>query len=204
MPDAPACAPAARGRPPSITRERIAAAGLGLGLANITFVGMAAALGVSQMALYKHVASLEALKRLVAEEAFARWQIPPVSDEAGQGLEDYLNAFIASLRGLVKASPGLMPYLLRPSAATPTMLEKIDAHHRQVAKAHGISRKQARWLLATLAFHCIAAADSVYSLPAPDAEDAAARAEEARVIEAEFDEGMRVLIAGALALLKKG
>lgn len=34
-------------------------AGIEIGLPNITFVGVAAALGVSHMVLYKHVASLE-------------------------------------------------------------------------------------------------------------------------------------------------
>ena len=66
----PAKKPATRGRPPSITRERIVEAGIEMGLPNITFVGLAAALGVSHMALYKHVANLEALKALVAEEIF--------------------------------------------------------------------------------------------------------------------------------------
>ena len=44
----------ARGRPPTITLERIADAGIAMGLPNLTFVGVAAALGVSHMALYKH------------------------------------------------------------------------------------------------------------------------------------------------------
>lgn len=66
----------ARGRPRTITWERIADAGIGIGLSNITFVGVAAALGVSHMALYKHIAGLDALKSLIAEELFQRWQIP--------------------------------------------------------------------------------------------------------------------------------
>lgn len=65
--------PATRGRPRIITRERIVDAGIQIGLPSITFVGVAAALGVSHMALYKHVPSLEELKHLAAEEAFKRW-----------------------------------------------------------------------------------------------------------------------------------
>lgn len=46
-----------RGRPRTITRERIANAGIALGLPKITIVGIAAKLGISHMALYKHVPS---------------------------------------------------------------------------------------------------------------------------------------------------
>ncbi len=61
-----------RGRPRTITRERIADVSVAIGLPNLTFVGVAAALGVSHMALYKHVPNIEALKCLVAEETDAR------------------------------------------------------------------------------------------------------------------------------------
>ena len=53
-----------RGRPRTITRERIADVSVAIGLPNLTFVGVAAALGVSHMALYKHVPNIEALKCL--------------------------------------------------------------------------------------------------------------------------------------------
>lgn len=59
-----------RGRPPSITRERLTDAGIALTLPKLTMVGVADQLGVSAMALYKHVSGLEALKELVAEEIF--------------------------------------------------------------------------------------------------------------------------------------
>lgn len=68
--------PSSRGRPRTITHERIMNAGIEIGLLNLTFVGVAAALGVSHMALYKHIASLEDLKYLIAEEIFIRWEIP--------------------------------------------------------------------------------------------------------------------------------
>jgi AcrR family transcriptional regulator len=93
--------PATRGRPRTITRERIADAGIQLGLPNITFVGVAAALGVSHMALYKHVPSLEELKHLVAEEIFSRWQIPQSRGNTRKGLKEYLNVFSASVQAFV-------------------------------------------------------------------------------------------------------
>ena len=192
--------PDTRGRPRTITRERIVEAGIGIGLPGITFVGVAAALGVSHMALYKHVANLEALKNLVAEEIFTRWQIPRVDADQRGELKEYLTVFATSVRLFVKAHPGLTPYVIRRLAATQPMLAKIDEHQSHIAQVYGIAKEQARWLLATVAFHGIAVADTVYSVTGQPVEEAQRLAEEAEM-EAELDRGMRALIVGALVLM---
>lgn len=192
--------PATRGRPRTITRERIVEAGIGIGLPGITFVGVAAALGVSHMALYKHVANLEALKNLVAEEIFTRWQIPRVDADQRGELKEYLTVFATSVRLFVKAHPGLTPYVIRRLAATQPMLAMIDEHQSHIAQVYGIAKEQARWLLATVAFHGIAVADTVYSVTGQPVEEAQRLAEEAEM-EAELDRGMRALIVGALVLM---
>ena len=192
--------PATRGRPRTITRERIVEAGIGIGLPGITFVVVAAALGVSHMALYKHVANLEALKNLVAEEIFTRWQIPRVDADQRGELKEYLTVFATSVRLFVKAHPGLTPYVIRRLAATQPMLAKIDEHQSHIAQVYGIAKEQARWLLATVAFHGIAVADTVYSVTGQPVEEAQRLAEEAEM-EAELDRGMRALIVGALVLM---
>ncbi len=167
-----------------------------IGLPGMTFVGMASALGVSHMALYKHVPSLEELKRFVAAEIFARWHMPAPGD--APSLRDYLLAFTHSLRALAKAHPGLAPYLTRRSTATPAMTARIEEHHAQVARVFGIARAKARQTLVMVAFHCIAVADTVYATPdAPHASCEENSADSAE-IEAEFETGMRALIAGAL------
>lgn len=192
--------PATRGRPRTITRERIVEAGIEIGLPGITFVGVAAALGVSHMALYKHVANLEALKNLIAEEIFTRWQIPRVDADQRGELKDYLTVFATSVRLFVKAHPGLTPYVIRRLAATQPMLAKIDEHQSHIAQVYGITKAQARWLLATVAFHGIAVADTVYSVTGQPVEEAQRLAEEIEM-EAELDRGMRALIVGALMLM---
>ena len=192
--------PATRGRPRTITRERIVEAGIEIGLPGITFVGVAAALGVSHMALYKHVANLEALKNLIAEEIFTRWQIPRVDADQRGELKDYLTVFATSVRLFVKAHPGLTPYVIRRLAATQPMLAKIDEHQSHIAQVYAITKEQARWLLATVAFHGIAVADTVYSVTGQPVEEAQRLAEEAEM-EAELDRGMRALIVGALVLM---
>lgn len=160
---------------------------------------------------------LEELKRLVAAEIFERWQMPPLPQEGAEGggadgekgesgkgrgdLETYLLAFTHSLRELARAYPGLAPWLIRRAAATPAMTARIDEHHAQVARAFGISKEDARQTLAMVAFHCIAVADTVCATPeaphASEQENSADRAE----IEADFERGMRALIAGALLRL---
>lgn len=193
--------PATRGRPRTITRERIADAGIGIGLPNITFVGVAAALGVSHMALYKHVPSLDALKRLVAEEIFSRWKIPRANGKGRGGLQEYLFVFAASVQAFVKAHPGVTPYVIRRLAATQPMLDKIVEHQRHIAQAYGIPMDQARWLLATVAFHGLAVADTVYSVAGREPVVNADRAAEEAEMEVELNQGMRALIVGALALM---
>ncbi len=195
--------PAGRGRPRTITHARIADAGINIGLPNITFVGVASALGVSHMALYKHVPSLEALKHLVAEEIFTRWQLPPVSDNEQAELQPYLVQFTRSVREFVKAHPGLTPYVIRRSAATQPMLTKIDEHQSQVAQQFGLSKEQARWLMATVTFHCIAVADSVYSAIGEELDVETDRSVEEAELEAELIQGMQALIVGALAMLEE-
>lgn len=193
-----------RGRPPSITHARIADAGIALGLRNITFVGLAAALGVSHMALYKHVASLEALKQLVADEIIARWQIPQALGDEPSQLREYLTLFSASVQSFVKDHPGVTPYVLRRMAASDAVLEKIHAHQRHIAQAYGIAQQRAQWLLATVAFHCFAAADTLYSVAAQELVVDADRAAEEAEMELEFTRGMQALIVGALLLSEPG
>ena len=190
-----------RGRPPTITRERIANAGVEIGLPNITFVGVAAALGVSHMALYKHVANLKALKVVVAEEIFRRWRIPRARRDEPEELQAYLFTFAMSIAEFVKVHPGLTPYVIRRLAATQPMIEKIHEHQAHIAEVYEISQLQARWLLATVAFHCFAVADTIYSVMGQEPVEAIDHAVEEAELEAELEQGIQALIAGASAML---
>ena len=111
--------------------------------------------------------------------------------------------FATSVRVFVKAHPGLTPYVIRRLAATQPMLAKIDQHQSHIADAYGISKERARWLLATVAFHGIAVADTVYSVTGRDPLLEADRAAEEAEMEVELDQGMYALIVGALVLLEE-
>jgi len=163
---------------------------------NITFVGVAAALDISHMALYKYVPSLEALKCLVAEEIFSRWQTPEAIKGKQDGLKDYLLVFTESIREFVKAHPGLTPYIICKTAATLPMLNKINDHQSHIAQVYGIQQRQARWLLSTVAFHCFSVADTVYTVARQGS------AADALSMEHELIQGIEALIVGALVMLK--
>lgn len=193
-------APALRGRPPTITRARIADAGIQIGLPNIAFVGVASALNVSQMALYKHVGNLEGLKQLVAEEIFSRWQVPRAKSPVQGSLEDYLQVFSAATQAFVKANPGITPYVIRRLVATPSMLDKIREHQEHIAQAYGVSFERSRYLMGTVAFHCLALADTVYAVAGREPRAAVERVVEEVEMEGILQLGMTALIQGALAM----
>lgn len=178
-----------RGRPRRITRERIADAGIALGLTELTFVGVAQEIGVTQMALYKHVSNLDALRRLVAEEAFLRWSLPdPVED---LNLEAHLHRLSLSLWALVYRHAGVAPYLLRRDLITEAMMDRIQAHQLRVAARFDLAFEQANQIVFTVAYHCCAIADASRA-ETPDATE----------IEPLHGFGIQALIEGVIALSK--
>lgn len=187
-----------RGRPPSITRERLADAGIALTLPKMTMVGVADQLGVSAMALYKHVSGLEALKELVAEEIFLRWPLPRAQKGDGEGFSDHLERLSVSMWTLVAAHPGIAPYLLREDMITAPMMDKIRAHQHEVAAGYCLPFTSAQWALFTVAYHCVAVADTI--LPAP-MQDSCAQREAFQRIPDDYAKGIAALILGILAVL---
>lgn len=94
--------------------------------------------------------------------------------------------------------------MIRRMAATQPMIAKIDGHQSHIAEAYGLSNEHAQWLLATVAFHCLAVADTVYSVAGREPVVEADRAAEEAEMEVELVQGMHALIVGALAMLEQG
>ena len=140
---------------------------------------------------------LDELRQLVAEEMFLRWQFPPPAAAGTMPMERYLTDFAESIWVLVAAHPGIAPYLLRGDMITPAMIDKIVAHQVEMGRASNLSFAQSRWLLLTIAFHCVAVADVV--LPRSPSDPAAAEA--GSVIDPEHANGIRALILGTIAML---
>ncbi|MNY36906.1 hypothetical protein D3C86_1714290 [compost metagenome] len=134
----------------------------------------------------------------MADEIIRRWQIPQALGNQPEALRDYLTLFSASVQNFVKAHPGVTPYVLRRMAASDAVIEKIQSHQRHIAQAYGIPQERAQWLLATVAFHCFAAADTVYSVATQEPVVDADRALEEAEMGEELARGMQALIVGAL------
>lgn len=190
-----------RGRPRTITRDRIAEAGIAIGLPGLTFIGVAARLGVSHMALYKHIDGLDALKTLIAEEIFLRWSLPEPRKDCA--LEAYLMTLSTSLWQLVARYPGIAAYMLRLDLITPAMLQKIADHQALAAQVYDLRPEQSRWLLFTIAYHCVAVADTVLPDTNPSDDESGHHSENhSGGIHPDYALGVRALIHGAMALVE--
>ncbi|WP_279110360.1 TetR/AcrR family transcriptional regulator [Bartonella apis] len=191
-----------RGRPPTISRDRIIKAAIEIGLPKITFVGVAEKLGVSHMALYNHVDGLEALKKLVAETIFLEWKLPQF--QSGISLHDYLVSLASSMWKLVETYQGITPYLLRRDMITPAIEQKITEHQHKLATAYQLPFIQAHWLAFTISYHTLSIADSV--LPDNKDEDDLTRYRSSLGIpniDDEYAVGLHALIIGSLSILDR-
>lgn len=173
-----------------------------MGLPNVTVLGMAAEIGVSPKALYKHVSGLEELKKLIAEEIFLRWRLPPTKTGADDELESYMVSFSISMWKLVEEHPGIGPYMLREDLITPAMVAKMGAHQQEMARIYSISLAQSNRLFLTVAYFCVSVADTVMPMRrAKSTQTSKADVERAKMIEDRYSFGARALVAGVIAKL---
>jgi AcrR family transcriptional regulator len=99
------------------------AAGVAVGLPDLSMRAVADALGVSPQALYRHVRDREALEVLVGEHLMAGFELP---DDVGQPWPDYLVELGHRLRETLVPHPGLGSYLRRLGAGSAGTLRIID------------------------------------------------------------------------------
>ena len=97
------------GRPPVIALEDVVRAGRDLGMRRLSVNAVAAQLGVSATALYRHVESRWELERLVGESLLAELEL---RDEPGADVETHLLSFGLQLWDFAVEHPGLASYLL--------------------------------------------------------------------------------------------
>lgn len=97
-----------RGRPPSLSRERIVEAAVNLAdessLENVSMRSLANELGVPVMTIYNYVASKEELAELVVDRVLCHVEIPPVT--AGTW-DDRMRLLQRAARGAMRQHPGL-------------------------------------------------------------------------------------------------
>lgn len=98
----------AGGRPRQIGVEDIVKVGRELGLPGLSLNTVAARLGVSAAALYRHVNSRLGLEKLVGESLLGDWQI---TEQPQHTTEQYLLSFGLQLRQFLLQRPGLVLYM---------------------------------------------------------------------------------------------
>ncbi|MFB9430567.1 TetR/AcrR family transcriptional regulator [Streptoalloteichus tenebrarius] len=98
------------GRVAQVTPDRIIDAGRRIGLPELSIQGVAAALGVSSAAIYRHVPSRLALERLVGEAILADLALV---DDPAEPVAAHLVGLAVRLRAFALAHPGTAGYLQR-------------------------------------------------------------------------------------------
>ena len=101
-------APRQGGRPPLITLDDVIAIGRDLGMRRLSINAVAARLGVSATALYRHVEGRWELERLVGESLLAELDL---RDDPGADTEPHLLSFALQLQDFTAEHPGLASYL---------------------------------------------------------------------------------------------
>ena len=112
------------GRPPRISRERIAEAAHELGLERLTLRDVADHLGVSIAALYYHVSSKEDLMRLAAEYTAGRLPLP---EDHGQHWAVWLYEWALYNRDAFVAQPGLLAQYVDGAISAEVIAGSVDA-----------------------------------------------------------------------------
>lgn len=96
------------GRPRQIELDDIVRAGQTLSFARLSVKAVAAELGVTSTALYRHVDGRWGLERLVGESLLAKLEI---HDDPAHGPAQHLLSFSLHLRAFILQHPGLAMYL---------------------------------------------------------------------------------------------
>ncbi|MEV2277900.1 TetR/AcrR family transcriptional regulator [Nocardiopsis sp. NPDC049922] len=120
------------GRAAVVSTERIVRAGRGLGMRHLGVNAVAAELGVSATALYRHIEGRWELERLVGESFLAELVIRDAPEE---DVERHLVSFGGQLRSFLLSHPGLASYVQalfpRGESGVRLLLDEVAALERR-------------------------------------------------------------------------
>jgi AcrR family transcriptional regulator len=111
------------GRPPRISRERIAEAAHQIGLGDLTLKAVADQLGVSIAGLYHHIDGKDDLMRLAAEYSATRVQLP---EDRGQHWALWLLEWAIYNRNAFVAEPTLLVQYLDGAISAEAIADNVD------------------------------------------------------------------------------
>ena len=166
-----------RGRPPLVTTERIIDAGIALALPALSMRGVAEALGISEMTLYRHVDTLAGLRRTVAQGIWARTDFPePDSPDPRRALLELAEA----MRAMASRHPGIGSCLLNLDPGSELIFETIEHNQRAWAERYGWAPARASVIVSTVTSCAVALGE----LAIPSAEDGSGTPGPAPLIDA--------------------
>lgn len=185
--------------------------GIELTLPKLTVKAVAERLGVSIVAIYNNIESLDALKTEVSEAILRRWTLPMPDNE--DSIEQSLATLADGLKDLVHDNPGIAEYLAHLDATSPA-LTRMNKVQKKYAELYGLSPKQTGWVVVTVVEHSIALAELVH-VPAGRARNANSEAlknpdldfvaqtvdDKARTEDDYWAWSMRAVIVGAVSLI---
>jgi AcrR family transcriptional regulator len=127
------------GRPPKLTNQQILDAAVAIGLPNLTFRGVAKALGVSVPALYHYFKDRDELAEFVANTIIVDYPLPP--DGTGDWFQ-WAYTFAHSQRLMFEKFPGLARVAVQRTiyCAIPRLEQSI-----RLAQKSGFDEKTAWW-----------------------------------------------------------
>jgi len=179
------------GRPARIDRARVLAEALALadeeGLEALTMVGLAERLGVTPMALYRHVANKADLLDGVVEVLLTEFPTAP----AGPSWPERLSMLAGNIRASARRHPSVFPLLLQRPAMTAEARQVREAVYRALGDAgvpdDRVAQVERLVSTAVLGFAVSEAAGRFrgHSRPQLDADFAALQALLSRFIETE-------------------
>src|ERR1700721_1575115 len=123
------------GRPPRIDRAQVLAEALAMadahGLEALTMAGLAERVGVTPMALYRHVANKADLLDGVVEVLLTEFPAP----RGGLSWSDRLSTLAGNIRASARRHPSVFPLLLQRPATTLESRQTRDAVYRALRDA---------------------------------------------------------------------
>ncbi len=194
-----------------VTLEKLIETGISLTLPNLTVKALAEELGVSIVAVYNNIDSLDALRTAVAEEILARWEFP--IPDADATLEESLMDLSLRLRSLVHRNPGIARYLLDIGTSSPGALARIDEVQMEYSTLYELTPKQANFIVTVVAEHAVALSEMVHVEGREREDDAAVLARSdlkliprtidgrKRDDDSNYEWSMRALIMGASVVI---
>ena len=172
------------GRPALVTRERLVDKGIEITLPKLTMKGMAAALGVSEMSVFRNVGNLENLYLTVAEGMCERMELPDPTEFATP--REYLHRLSEDLLAQNVRYPGIAAYLSHLTPQSVSAFELMDRVSSAYAEHFG-------WELGVASAAVNTIAGTVVALSAQFAPEASTRLTVMQVDEEHFP----ALVAGA-------